>query len=292
MDAVLREIREGLTGYASLVDQVSRTSARARILHLLDDLGLERGDLATQRVTGRELRDQPFLRGAITIHLDLVFRSSLTLEEIVSTADHGMVFLAVREDLDGGIPIGVILAQPTTGLVRRRRDLFRAPPPLAEAGTLMPFALAASPPRLGAAAALFGAIMKECGELPSRPRVITLSPLTGMRARVIRLVDEGWDAVRRLASATHAEVDTDLLREQLLTLLGFQRLPAVVPQPARGWLEAEAQRYASASEYQVGNFHRALGASLVGVVTGADPADSDALWARAYFDHGRPESRI
>jgi hypothetical protein len=290
VDDIYRELREGVTRYANVVDQTSRTSIRARLLHLLDDLHLQREPVATRRVTGREARADSFLLGAVSVHLDLVFRTSITPEEILSTADHGLLLLAVRPDLDD-LPIGVMLAQPTTGLVRHRRDLFYMPPPLAESGTMMPFALAATPPRLGAAAALFAAVMRACAELPSRPRVVTLSPMTGMRARLIRLVDDGWDAARASAGSLPG-ADPAVVRAQLFALLEAERLPAHIPEPSRGWLEAEAERFARSRDYAVGNFHRALGASLVGLAHGADPSDCDSLWARAYFDHGRPESRV
>ena len=286
---VVRRIRDGIIRYANLVDQTSRTSERAQMLQLIDQLEIGRGEVVTRRVDSRELRANGLLRGAALIHLDLVFRVSLTVEEILLTADQGVVLLATHPDAED-LPIGVIVAQPTTKLVRKRRELFRDVPRLDEAGTLMPFALAASPARLGAGAALVRAIMAECGQVASRPRVVTFSPLTGMRARVIRLVDEGWETGRRSRAATNPGVDLDLLRAQLLELLATDLLPETVPEPARSWLVGETGRFAASPDYQVGNFHRSMGASLVGLVNCADPRDSDALWSRAYFDHGRPEA--
>jgi hypothetical protein len=286
---LVREIREGITRYAKLVDQTSRTSQRAQVLHLMDKLDLAPGRVVTRRVDGAELRADGLLRGAAVIHLDLVFRTSLSIEEILLTTDQGVVILATHPDAED-LPIGVIVAQPTTKLVRKRRELFRDVPRLDEAGTLMPFALAASPGRLGAGAALLRAIMLVCGQVASRPRVVTFSPLTGMRARVIRLVDQGWETVRRLQAATNPGVDFELLHAQLIELLSADLLPENMPEPARSWLIGETGRFAASSEYQVGNFHRAMGASFVGLVNCADPRDSDALWSRAYFDHGRPEA--
>ncbi len=281
-----RAIREGAARYATLVDQPSRTTVRATVLHQLDQLKLPREALVTRRVSPAELRADPVLRGAAVIHFDLVFRSSVSVEEVIFTANTGLARVAYHPQLPD-FPIGVALAQPTRKLVRVRAEIFeRDGPAVDEAPVLMPYAVAASPGRKGAGAALLRAILADAGALPSPPRVVTFSPLTGMRARVIRLVDDGaaWSA----SAAQHPGVNHALVREQLLALLGCEKLPDELPQPARGWLATEGARFAESPSYAVGCFHRAMGATLVGLTDGADPWDSDALWARAYFDYGVP----
>ncbi len=259
---------------------------RATVLHQLDQLKLPREGLVTRRVSPEELRGDPTLRGAAVIHFDLVFRSSVSAEEVIFTARSGLARVAYHPRLPG-FPVGIALAQPTRKLVRVRSEIFeRSGPSLEEAPVLMPYAVAASPGRKGAGAALLRAILDDAAALPTPPRVVTFSPLTGMRARVIRLVNDG--AAWAEASAQHPGVDHALVREQLLALLSCEKLPDEVPQPARAWLAAEGARFAESPKYAVGCFHRAMGAALVGLTDGADPWDSDALWARAYFDYGVP----
>lgn len=274
-------IREGAGRYAGLTDQPSRTTERARLLNLLERLRLPRGaDLTTRRVSAADLRADPVLRGAAVVHLDLMFRSSVTSNEVMFTAHRGIVRLGFHPELED-VPVGVLLAQPCRRLVRTRAELFEADTPdLGAADVVMPYAVAASPGRLGVGRALIRACIADCAELASPPRVVTFSPLTGMRARVIRMVD----GVTPLDPRGIAE--PAVLREQLLGLLAVGELPDALPEPARTWLAAENRVFAASTEYAVGNFHRAMGASLVGLTEGADPSDSDALWARAYFDYG------
>lgn len=263
---------------------------RAAVLHQLDQLGLVRaGPVVTRRVTGDELRKSAMLRGAAVIHLDLVFRSSVSALEIAFTADRGVVRFAYHPALDE-FPIGVVLVQPVARLVRRRAELFDpASPSMADAPVVMPYAVAASPARLGAGAALLRATIADAAEHGS-PRVVTFSPVTGIRARVIRLVDDppAWAE----ATAGLEGIDGTALRNQLLALLAHQQLPDIVPEPARTWLLAEGRRFAESREYAVGNFHRAMGAHLIGLTEAADPYDSDALWARAYFDYGTADDPV
>jgi hypothetical protein len=283
-------IRDGAAHYAALEDQASRTTVRATVLHQLDQLELKKrpDDLVTQRVGPDELASDPVLIGAAVIHLDLVFRSSVSAAEVRQTAHTGILRFAWHPDLPE-LPIGVVLAQPTAQLVRRRSELFSGPRPvLANTPLVMPYAVAASPGRLGAGAALLRAVVADCAELPSGPRIVTFSPLTGIRARVIRLVDD--PPVWRDALAAHPGIDGNRLRDQLLELLGHYVAPPEVPEPARSWLAAEFRSFAASPDYAVGNFHRAMGAELVGLSECADPGDSDALWARAYFDYGIPQT--
>jgi hypothetical protein len=292
-DSVAAEIRAGAAAYANLTDQASRTSQRAKVLHCIDELGLSRPEeLITRRVSVDELRTTPMMLGGIVIHLDLVFRSSVSATEVVFTAGAGIVRVAEHPRLTG-FPIGVVLAQPTARLVQRRAELFdpEGPAP-GESDLIMPYALAASPPRLGAGVGLLRAVLEDVAALDGHAgrstRVVTFSPLTGMRARLIRLVDEGAAWAR--AMKQHPGVDGDLLRGQLFDLLANQRLPESMPEPARSWLVAESRRFAESTDYAVGNFHRQMGAHLVGLTDGADPDDSDAMWARAYFDYGVPSA--
>lgn len=278
-------ICDGAARYATLVDQASRTTVRAEVLHLLDRLDLPTGSaIVTRRVTSAELRTDALLRGSAVIHLDLVFRSSVTASEISFTADNGIVRFAFHPELER-FPIGVVLVAPVSKLVRRRAELFdRESPAMADAPVVMPYAVAASPGRLGAGAALIRAVIDDAAREGAKPRVVTFSPLTGMRARVIRLVDDAPAWAEVCAELTN--VDGAELRRQLLELLGHHVLPGHLPEPARSWLSAEGRRFADSTDYGVGNFHRAMGAGLVGLTDAADPHDSDALWARAYFDYG------
>jgi hypothetical protein len=279
------EIRHGAADYAGLVDQATRTSVRARVLHLMDSLELERDEaITTRRVSGDEVRFSRALRGAIVIHLDLVFRSSVSADEVLDTARRGIVRIAEHPRLPE-VPVGVVLAAPTRRLAQQRAELFDPDgPALGASDVVMPYALAASPGRLGAGTKLLRAIVADCHALSRAPRVVTLSPLTGMRARVIRMVDDAqvWTRLR----ADQPDVDCEMLRDQLLDLLGRGLAPEVLGEPSRSWLSSEARSFAEDDTYAVGNFHRGMGASLVGVCDSADARDSDAMWARAYFDYG------
>ncbi|HUH03918.1 MAG TPA: hypothetical protein VML75_18105 [Kofleriaceae bacterium] len=279
-------IRDGAARYAGLTDQPSRTTERARLLHLLERLRLSRGaPIITRRVSGAELRADPVLRGAAVVHLDLMFRSSVTADEVLFTANRGIVRLGFHSQLED-VPVGVVLAQPCRRLVRSRAELFDVKgPQLGESSVVMPYAVAASPGRVGVGGELIRACIADCAKLSSPPRVVTLSTLTGMRARVIRMVDG-------VSPLDPRDADSAVLRAQLLELLAVGEQPETVPEPARSWLAAENRLFAASTDYAVGNFHRAMGASLVGLSEGADPSDSDALWARAYFDYGLATSSL
>ncbi len=272
-----------------MVDQASRTSLRAHLLFLIDQIELTRGQpVVTRRVDADALRADIALRGAVIIHLDLMFRSSVVAEEILHTAERGVLRVAYHPELSG-FPVGVFLAQPTAHIVRTRSELFeRTAPRWGETDLVMAYAMATSPPRLGAGARLFSDFLDDCRALERTPRVVAFSPLTGMRARVIRIVDEGWSEVAQALGEAAPELDAGELREQLLELLAAGRLPAEIPEPAASWLSSESERFAASSEYSVGNFHRSLGAELHGLAERADPDDSDSMWARAYFDYGVP----
>jgi hypothetical protein len=290
VEDVGREIRRAASQYATIADATSRMSLRARVLGLIDELDLAREEgVITRQVSAEALQGDSALRGSIVMHLDLVFRSSVSASEVLFTAAHGMLRIAEHPALDG-FPIGVVLALPTRGMVRHRRELFdEKGPELSRADMLMIFALATSPPRLGAGVKLLEAVKEEAGGHDPPVRMMAFSPLTGLRARVIRLVDD--DDAWRENLADHADLagEGEILREQVLDLLPRETLPDFLPEPASSWLSAEARSFARSTEYGVGNFHRSMGATLVGVADGGDPKDSDAMWARAYFDYGAAE---
>jgi hypothetical protein len=272
-----------------MVDQASRTSLRAHLLFLIDQIELSRSEsVVTRRVDADELRADIALRGAVIIHLDLMFRSSLVAEEVLQTAERGVLRVAYHPQLSG-FPVGVFLAQPTALVVRARAELFdRSAPRWGETDLVMAYAMATSPPRLGAGAQLFRDFLDDCRALDRTPRVVAFSPLTGMRARVIRIVDQRWPETEEALGKASPVVDPAQLRDQLLDLLAAGRLPDEIPEPAGGWLMAESERFAASVEYSVGNFHRSMGAELTGLALRADPDDSDSMWARAYFDYGVP----
>ncbi len=244
-------------------------------------------DLTTRHVNPEDLSADAVLRGAIVMHLDLVFRSSVSANEVALTAEHGLVLVAMHPDLDG-FPVAVVLASAAEQLLETRDQLFAAPErDFPEADIVMPYALAASPRGLGAGRALLVEMIRRCGVVAEVPRVTTFSPLTGMRAHVMRCVDDPGEWARVLSR--DGEVDGKKLQRQLLDLLVFDRLPEEISDPARGWLRREATDFARSQAYRVGNFHRRMGAELVGVLEDADPGDSDSLWWRAWFDYGRAD---
>jgi hypothetical protein len=284
------QVRDGADGYAELLDQGSRTSARARVLNLLDELRLPRtDDLRVRRVSAGQFARDAVVRGAIVMHLDLMFRSSVSAPEVAFTAEHGVVLVAEHPDLHR-FPAAVVLGAPAERLLERRDELFALPKnDFRKSDVIMPYALAASPRGLGAGRRLLTELVRQCGEAERPPRITTFSPLTGMRAHIIRCVDEPTAWARVLSNT---EVDGKQLRSQLLDLLGLDRLPDSVPEPARSWLQRESMTFAASDAYQVGNFHRGMGATLAGVLEQADPADSDALWWRAWFDYGRADAKF
>jgi hypothetical protein len=280
-----REIRAAALEYATVLDPSTRMSVRARTLTLIEKLDLYRGpEVSTRRVSAGELQSDAALRGAIVMHCDLVFRSSVTASEVLFTATRGILRIAEHAQLDG-FPIGALLALPTDGLVQSRHQMFEdSAPSLSNADTLMVFALATSPPKLGAGALLMRAAIYDCREYSPPPRAVAFSPLMGLRARVIGKADDeqAWKNV-----AAEVGDDADRLKEQLSDLLARSKRPDFGAEPAKSWLAAEARTFAASEAYTVGNFHRSMGAPLAGVPDEADSSDSDALWARAYFDYGR-----
>src|SRR5690606_14456002 len=132
-------------------------------------------------------------------------------------------------------------------------------PPLADAPCVVVFALATSPPRLGAGAALLRDLRRRTGTGQAPARLVAFSPLTGLRARVIGLVDDE-EAWREHVASRPGLAGPEALREQLLDLLARDTLPDFVPEAAQSWLAAEAREFARSPTYVVGNFHRSMGA--------------------------------
>lgn len=288
-----RLILEGAARYAELRDQPSRTSVRAEVLHLLEQLQLQRErPLAIRRLQSAEFGATASLRGGVSLQLDLVFRSSVSPEEIHFTVERGLVLIAEHPDLPL-VPVGVILVMPANRLIKRRWELFADPPSIESAPVVMPFAITANPRRLGAGGKLVAAAQATSAGLPNAPRVATFSPMTGMRARLVRIADDPheWraavDRYRSGSASVGSTASPDVLRAQVLDLLRAERMPDPLPEPARSLLRGEAGVFGASSSYAVGEFHRSNGASLVGIVDCADPADDDALWFRAWFDYGR-----
>jgi hypothetical protein len=211
------------------------------------------------------------------MHHDLVSRAPLSSFEIAYTATRGAVLIAEHRELPG-FPVGVALALPAAGRPAHRRELFDDSGPILErAECVVLYDLATNPPRLGAGRALVRATQLASRRASRIARLTAFSPLTGLRARVIRAVDDPVGLGDR--------VDAALLREQLSDLLGLAVLPPHVPEPARAWLIGEARAFAIDPTYRVGAFHRHLGAELAAVAEFSDDVDSDAMWARANFDY-------
>lgn len=277
------EMRAGAVRYATAGDRASKTTLRAQVLSLMDKLALDAAKpVSTRRVFATELSSGSVLGGAIVMHLDLMFRAATTVDEVLFTATRGIVRVAFHDELPE-FPVGVALALPSAGLLSTRAELFSQTPPPEAVDRLSLYALATSPARLGAGAMLVRALASDCRQQPGSPGMVAFSPLTGMRARVIRLVDDA----RAWAECTAQDpaIDGDELRKQLLALLAHEIMPATLDEPVATWLANEARAFASSPAYVVGNFHRAMGATLVGVADRADAADIDALWARAHFDY-------
>jgi hypothetical protein len=274
---VIDELRAEAAEYAAVADPASRMSVRARVLALIERLALAPAGLRICALDEASLRANAALRGAIVLHHDLVSRAPLTAFEVVYTATRGVVLIA-EHPAAPGFPIGVALALPATRHPSHRRELFDDGGPLFErADLIVMHGLATNPARLGAGIALVRATRGEGRRSSRSPRLTAFTPLTGLRARVIRAVDD--------PTALGARPDAAELRDQLADLLAVPLLPAHVPEPARGWLAAEARRFADDPAYRTGGFHRHNGATLVGVADLADEVDSDAMWARAHFDY-------
>ena len=254
-------------------------TVRARILGLIDKLALEAKPLLVRRVTEEELQTNVAIRGAIILHLDFASRSALTSSELIFTAATGRVLIAEHPDL-AGFPIGITLILPSAKLPVGRRDLFTSGARGwgVEAYAIQ-YALATNPGGLGAGRALVTAAKTEAGSA----KLVAYAPLTGLRARIIQVVDDQntWDAV---ASAMSAE-DAKVLMRQLTDLLARDTLPDFVDEPAASFLSKEADEFSSTTSYRVGEFHRRMGATLVGVDNGGDSSESDSMWARAYLEY-------
>lgn len=260
----VEETRWRLAGeYCFLVSDTSRASARAELLRLGDSSILARPHrITTRRVMAWQLRHHHRLLGAIRMQLELGFRATFDRERIMDAAEHGIVRIAVHPQLDG-FPLGAALALPA-------HALGIAAQPLIPNGAMIVFALACHPSGLGAGRALIDDLRHDCAELSSCPRLVTFSPLTGLRTRVIGAADD---------PATPPDVAAGLA-----SLLRARRYP-VVSAPVAQWLRRAANAFASSPDYAAGRFHRATGARLRGVAAHSDSGDCDAVWMRAIFTY-------
>jgi hypothetical protein len=270
---------EGATEYASFADKGSRMTVRARILGLIDKLALQPKPLLIRRVTEEELRKDTAIRGALILHLDFASRSALTSSELIFTAATGRVLVADHPDL-AGFPVGITLLLPSADLPAGRRSLFasKARGWGAEAYAVQ-YALATNPGGLGAGRALLTAAKSEAGSA----KLVAYAPLTGLRARIIQVVDD--DTTWKSVAAKFSEADAKVLLRQLTDLLARDTVPDFVDEPAATFLRTEADAFSKSSQYRVGEFHRHLGARLVGIDTGGDSTESDSMWARAYLEY-------
>lgn len=275
-----RDIHAGVIEYASVADRASRMSIRARVLGWIDKLDLEPSKVATRLVREAELRSDTAMRGAVVMHLDLASRSAPTSSELVFTAATGRVLVAVHKELEG-FPVGVALLLPCNDLPKGRRGLFVHQGASWETASLtVLYALATNPGALGAGRILVEAAKKE---LRSGQTLVAYAPLTGLRARIIQVVDD--EAIRTAATAGLSDSERALLLSQLTDLLARNTLPDLLDEPAAGFLRSEARTFANSERYAVGRFHRHMGARLLGVDDGGDPSDCDAMWSRAYFEY-------
>jgi hypothetical protein len=174
-------------------------------------------------------------------------------------------------------------------MVRTRAELFDDDTTGLDAPVLVLFALATNPPRQGAAAALITSLISDCAELEPVPRLIAFTPLTGLRAALIGLVDDddAWSA----HLATHPDIDGATLRHQICDALAIDTLSGPLPEPLRSWLVDAATRFADAPSFAAGAFHRGRGARLASVCEAADPGDADAMWVRVLFDYGEGQKK-
>ena len=274
-----RAIVEGATEYASFADRSTRMSVRVRILGLIDKLALEAKPLLVRRVSEDELQKDVAIRGAIILHLDFASRSALTSSELIFTAATGRVLVAEHPDL-AGFPVGITLLLPSATLPVGRRSLFTGGARGWGGETYaVQYALATNPGGVGAGRALITAAKAEAGSA----KLVAYAPLTGLRARVIQVVDD--EATWRMVAATMSDNDSKVLLRQLTDLLARDTLPDFVDEPAATFLATEARAFSETSRYRVGEFHRHMGATLVGIDTGGDSSESDSMWARAYLEY-------
>jgi hypothetical protein len=276
------DIVAGVARYAAVKEPSTRTSLRAHLLHLLDRVQFTAGKrCVTEVVSADELGRNPSLRGAIQLHLDLVFRTPVTEESLMATAIKGELRVARHPSLPE-FPVGVALAMPAAQAVKRVDDLFEEPvPPLEQAALFVLYALATNPPRLGAGSELVRGLLKRCKSLSSEPTLVAFAPLTGLRARLIRLVDDAVAWTKAIPEGANPVV----MKVQLLELLAAKELPEDISADVRSLLMKEAREFVSSSSYLAGTFHTSMGSKLVGVAEGADRGDSDALWMRAFFEY-------
>lgn len=273
------EIVAGAVEYASVADKSSRLTIRARIIGLIDKLALEPKPLKVRQVLESELISDTATRGALILHLDFASRSAITSSELIFTAASGRVLVAEHPDLPG-FPVGITLMLPADELPVGRRDLFsRKGQGWGASKYALQYALATNPGNLGAGRALMAHARREAGNAI----FMAYAPLTGLRARIIQVVDDQatWAQV---ASGLAAQ-DANTLLRQLTDLLARDTLPDFVDEPASSFLKAEAREFARGAAYRVGNFHRHLGATFLGIDDGGDPSESDSMWARAYFQY-------
>ena len=278
VDEVGSEIISGVAEYATLADRTSRLTLRARILKLIDKLEIEPKGLTVRTVGEQEIRDDVGMRGALILHLDLSSRSAITSSELIFTASTGRVLVAEHPDLLG-FPLGLTLLLPAAELPVGRRDLFnRAGKGWGGSPYVIQYAIATNPGGLGAGRKLQEAARAQAGAA----KLVAYAPLTGLRARIIQIVDDPthWQSVARDLS----DADASSLKRQLTDLLAHDSLPDFVDEPASSFLSAEARKFAEQPAYRIGKFHRHMGAELIGVDDGGDPSESDSMWARAYLE--------
>ncbi len=279
VDEVGSEIIAGVAEYATLADRTSRLTMRARILKLIDRLNLDPKPLRVRSVPEQEIRDDVGMRGALILHLDLSSRSAITSSELIFTASTGRVLIAEHPDLPG-FPVGLTLLLPSAELPCGRRELFsRAGKGWGASPYVIQYAIATNPGQLGAGRALQEAARSAAGA----STLVSYAPLTGLRARIIQIVDDP-DTWKAVASGL-TESDASSLQQQLTDLLARDSLPDFLDEPAESFLKAEARIFAAQPAYRVGEFHRHMGASLLGVDDGGDPSESDSMWARVYLKY-------
>ena len=258
------ELREGFLEYSTLVDMPSRMSLGVRMLIAFRKLELTPGAVTVRSISEAELLEDSATFGGLQYHFDLASRSPVSMSEFMASARYGAVQVAEHRDLPG-VPVGAALAVPTKGIIPTRSQLVQKAVAGSEADTLVVFALATHPANLGAAAAL----MKAMSVYAEEKRLVAFSPLNGLRARLIKL-------------ASSKPEDPELSK-----MLCATDMPVGASKKFDSLLRSQGQVHASCNTYLVGNFHRHMGARLVDVGVGADPANSDAMWSRANFEYPR-----
>lgn len=287
-DHLGEKIRALASDYASVSGPALRASVRAQLLGAIDKLELDAAPLRIERVSMADFQASAALRGSIRAHVDLAFRSPIDPVELMAVVTRGICRIAWHPGLDA-IPVAVALALPSRRIIRARAELFADDSTALTAPILVLFALATNPPRLGAAAALLEALASDCAQLDPVPRLLAFTPLTGLRAELIGLVDD--DAGWRAQLIDRPDIDEILLRQQVRDALAVDERARPLDEPLRSWLLDVASDYADSDAYAAGEFHRGRGAELIGVCEGADPGDPDAMWMRALFDYGQVQKK-